>query len=195
MAAPGTRPNVEPPVERVPVGAVADIQAVPAGSRATARPTGDEAGHVARTGAADRGAASASGAMRSGSAESIADAGGGSPAGNAGSPVAAASPGGAPDAMPAEYGQYLDRFRRRVQDSLGYPLAARRQGLSGTVEIEVLLEPSGRLSAVRLVSSSSHAVLDEAALLAVKGLSPEPFPEGLPRRPLRIRLPLAFELR
>ncbi len=35
----------------------------------------------------------------------------------------------------------------------------------------------------------------ERAREAVRRLSPEPIPEPLPRRPLRIRLPLAFELR
>jgi periplasmic protein TonB len=194
LVAPGARPNVEASAEPAPMGTVADIQAGSVASREAARRTGNESGDVAR-GAADHAAAPASEAMRSQSAGSIAGAGGVSPVGGAGSPLAAASPGGVPDAMPAEYGPYLDRFRRRVSDSLGYPLAARRQGLSGTVEVEVVLEPSGRLSAVRLVSSSSHAVLDEAALLAVKGLSPEPFPDLLPRRPLRIRLPLTFELR
>lgn len=118
---------------------------------------------------------------------------GGSPGGGAGSSLAAAREGR--DGIPAEYGPYLRGFRRRVEESLDYPLSARRRGLSGTVEIEVLLEASGRVSAVRLISSSTHAVLDEAALRTVRGLTAEPFPAPLPRRPLRIRLPLTFELR
>ncbi len=93
-----------------------------------------------------------------------------------------------------EYGPYLQLFRRRVQESLEYPLVARRRGLSGRVELEVLLEPSGRPSVVRVVSPSAHAVLDEAAVEAVRSLAPEPLPEHLPRRPLRIRLPLSFQL-
>ncbi len=109
--------------------------------------------------------------------------------------MAVLSPGDGRGGIPPEYGPYLQRFRRRVQESLKYPLAARRQGLSGKMELEVLLESSGRVVAVRLVFSSSHAVLNETALEAVKNLSPEPFPESLPRRPLRIRLPLAFELK
>ncbi|MGH7263200.1 MAG: TonB family protein, partial [Candidatus Rokuibacteriota bacterium] len=44
-------------------------------------------------------------------------------------------------------------------------------------------------------SSSSHEVLDEAALETVRRLAPDPFPPGLPPRPLRIRLPIVFELR
>ena len=48
-----------------------------------------------------------------------------------------------------------------------YPLAARKRGLSGQVELEVEVEPSGRVRSLRVVSSSSHEVLDEAALDAV----------------------------
>jgi len=96
--------------------------------------------------------------------------------------------------IPAEYSLYYQAFRRRVQESLQYPLAARRRGLSGRVELEVLVEPSGRIGAVRVISSSSHAVLDDAALQAVRRLPPEPLPEHLPRRPLRIILPLGFVL-
>ena len=96
--------------------------------------------------------------------------------------------------IPAEYSLYYQGFRRRVQESLQYPLAARRRGLSGRVELEVLVEPSGRIGAVRVISSSSHAVLDDAALQAVRRLPPEPLPEHLPRRPLRIILPLGFVL-
>jgi TonB family protein len=46
-----------------------------------------------------------------------------------------------------------------------------------------------------VVVSSSHPLLDEAAVEAVRSLPPLPLPEHLPRRPLRIRLPLVFELR
>jgi protein TonB len=96
--------------------------------------------------------------------------------------------------IPPEYGPYLARFRRRVQESLLYPLMARRRGLTGSVEIEVLIEPSGTVKTARVVTSSSHTVLDTAALDAIRSLAPLPLPEHLPRRPLRIRLPLSFML-
>jgi protein TonB len=95
----------------------------------------------------------------------------------------------------AEFGPYLARFRERIQELVVYPLAARRRGLAGRVEIELLLEPSGRLRDVAVVASSSHALLDEAAVEAVRSLEPLPLPEHLPRRPLRVRLPVIFQLR
>ena len=96
--------------------------------------------------------------------------------------------------MPAEYGPYLARFRERVQQGLRYPLAARRQGLSGTVEIDVTIDADGRVRSAEVVASSSHSVLDEAAADAVKRVGQVALPENLPRRALRVRLPLVFQL-
>ncbi len=112
-----------------------------------------------------------------------------------GARLALALPGDGRGEVPAEYGPYLARFRRSVEDAIVYPLAARRQGLAGRVELDVLLEPDGRVTAVKIHSSSSHGVLDEAGVAAVRSLPSMPFPEGLPRRPLLIRLPLDFQLR
>jgi periplasmic protein TonB len=121
---------------------------------------------------------------------------GAGPGGPPGSPLALALPGaGGPGAVPAEYGPYLRRFRQRVLESLVYPLAARRQGLGGTVELHVWLEPTGRVRDVQVARSSSHPLLDEAAVEAIRRLGPVPFPDSLPRRPLLIRVPLVFELR
>lgn len=112
-----------------------------------------------------------------------------------GSRLALAVPGDGRGGVPPEYDAYLARFRQRIQDSLLYPLAARRRGLSGKVELDVLIDPRGRVEDVEVVSSSSHAQLDEAAVETVRQLGPLPFPAGLPARPLKVRLPLVFELR
>ena len=112
-----------------------------------------------------------------------------------GPPGAALASGTGGRAIPPEYGPYLQRFRRHVQESLVYPLAARRQSLRGTVELDVTLDPSGRVRDVHVARSSSHGVLDDAALDTVRRLDPLPLPESLPRRPLLIRLPLVFDLR
>jgi protein TonB len=115
--------------------------------------------------------------------------------GGGGSLLALAGPGAGRGEVPPEFGPYLARFRERIQESVVYPLAARRRGLAGRVEIELLLEPSGRVRDVAVVASSSHAMLDEAAVEAVRSLEPQPLPEDLPHRPLRVRLPVLFQLR
>jgi periplasmic protein TonB len=112
-----------------------------------------------------------------------------------GSRLALAGPGAGRSEVPAEFGPYLASFRRRIQELVVYPLAARRRGLAGKVEVEVVLEPTGRVRDVAVVASSSHSMLDDAALDAVRSLSPVPLPENLPRRPLRVRLPIVFDLR
>jgi periplasmic protein TonB len=115
--------------------------------------------------------------------------------GGGGSRLALADPGTGRGEVPAEFGPYLARFRERIQELVVYPLAARRRGLAGRVEIELLLEPSGRVRDVAVVASSSHVLLDEAAVEAVRSLVPQPLPDHLPHRSLRVRLPVIFQLR
>ena len=112
-------------------------------------------------------------------------------AGGAGT-LALAIPG---DGGAGAYGPYLAALRRRLQEALEYPAAARRRGLSGTVHLEIALEATGRVSEVMLVRSSSHALLDDAALDAARGLRRVPFPPDVRPRALRVRLPVVFELR
>jgi protein TonB len=94
-----------------------------------------------------------------------------------------------------EYASYLALLRRRVQEAMTYPASARRRGLSGTVHLEIALEPPGIISDVTLARSSSHDVLDETAVDAVRSLRRVPFPADVRPRPLRVRLPVVFELR
>jgi periplasmic protein TonB len=115
--------------------------------------------------------------------------------GGGGSRLALAGPGSGRGEVPPEFGPYLARFRQRIQESVVYPLAARRRGLDGRVEIELVLEPSGRIRDVAVVSSSSHALLDAAAVEAVRSLQPQPLPEHPKRQTLRVRLPVVFQLR
>ena len=106
-----------------------------------------------------------------------------------------AGAGGSDGGIPAGFGPYLAALRLRIQESLNYPLAARRRGLGGIVQLEVELLPSGKVASVTVRSSSSHAVLDQAALDTVTQLPPAPFPPGVPPRPLKVRVPIVFELK
>jgi len=113
--------------------------------------------------------------------------------GGSGSRVALA-PGGAGGEPGAEYGGYLAGVRRRIQESLQYPAAARRRGIKGTVNLEILIRADGAISSVSVARSSSHSELDEAAVEAVRSLARHPFPAGLRPRPLRVTLPIVFDL-
>ncbi len=117
------------------------------------------------------------------------------PGGGEEGPAVALARGRGGAEVSAEYGPYLGAFRRRVQEALSYPLAARRQRLEGSVELDVLIDQRGRVAEVRVARPSAHPMLDQAALEAVRSLAPLPLPQHLPRRPLRVRLPLVFQLR
>ena len=93
------------------------------------------------------------------------------------------------------YAGYVALLRRRVQEALTYPSAARRRGMTGTVHLDISVEPTGRIADVLVVRSSSHEMLDAAALDSVRSLRQVPFPAGVRPRPIRVRLPVVFELR
>jgi TonB family protein len=92
-------------------------------------------------------------------------------------------------------GEYWALVRRRIQEGLRYPASAQRRRLTGTVELEVALTRDGAVRDVRVVSSSTHPVLDEAALEAARRLPRMPFPPRLGAREVRATLPVVFELR
>ncbi len=95
----------------------------------------------------------------------------------------------------AEYLPYLQRLRSQIQETIKYPAAARRRGLAGTVRVEIVVRPSGEIESVTLLGSSTHDVLDNTVLEAVRALRPRPFPADLPRRPVRVQLPIVFDFR
>ncbi len=103
-----------------------------------------------------------------------------------------AGPGGG---IPPEYEAYVRALRQRVQERLVYPWTAVRRGLEGVVELEVRVGADGRLVGVEVVAGANADSLRSAAVAAVRGAAPFPFPSGLAARPLVIRLPVEFRLR
>jgi len=71
----------------------------------------------------------------------------------------------APTAPPARVQPHLDLAHSSQPD---YPPEARRLGEQGSLVLQVLVEPDGRVSDSKLVQSSGFPVLDEAALAGVK---------------------------
>lgn len=136
------------------------------------------------------GAGSTSGGRGTGEGVS---ASGGAGAGTGG-PLALAAPGEG-GGEGAEYVAYLALVRRRIHELLTYPSVARHRGVSGTVHIEVEIAATGAVGRVSLAASSSHRVLDDAALDAARGVRHVPFPPNVRPRPLRVRLPVVFDLR
>ena len=196
---PSDRPALPPPPTASP--APPDPTASPSVSatRPEAPPAAAAPPSTATTRESRPGAISGASGSRQGGERPSTDGAGvdpaGAPAGPAGALLALARPGDDRGGLPAEYAPYLTRFRQRVEEALVYPLAARRRGQGGRVELEVLLEPTGRVGRVEIAVSSANPALDEAAVAAVRAIEPAPFPSDLPRRPLLVRLPLVFQLR
>jgi protein TonB len=169
----------------------------------SAAPTGQGTYEIARS-AGDGSVAESSeisGGSRDGSVTDRSPVGGGSGTrgsgggggGGAGDRFAALTPGGAGGAG-SDYAAYLARLRQRIQESLRYPPAARRRGVTGTVQLEIDIAPDGAIGAVTVIASSSHEILDRAAVDAARTVPRAPFPADLRPRALKVRLPIVFEL-
>ena len=187
--APAPAPAAMPPVADAP----AEVSPAPVVTPPAA-PGSADSGVASETPIASepRGNGAAGGAGATGSGGAAVPAASEARGGVDGGTLALAIPG---DGGAGAYGPYLAALRRRLQEALAYPAAARRRGLSGTVHLEIALEATGHVSDVLLVRSSSHAVLDAAALDAARNLRGVPFPPDVRPHALRVRLPVVFELR
>ena len=77
---------------------------------------------------------------------------------------------------------YRDAWRKKVEriGNLNYPEEARRQGIYGNLRVSVLINKDGSLQQMRIVQSSGHKVLDQAALNIVRLSAPfAPFSSDL----------------
>ena len=83
-----------------------------------------------------------------------------------------------------ELSYYFEAWRRKVErvGNLNYPDAARARSLYGSLRLLVAIVPDGTLRDVRVLESSGHRVLDDAALRIVRMAAPfAPFPPEMRR--------------
>jgi protein TonB len=77
---------------------------------------------------------------------------------------------------------YLNHWRSRVE-AIGnqyYPEASRRYGIYGSLRMLVVVDRDGNLEDIEILSSSGHAVLDQAAIKIVRLAAPfAAFPDAL----------------
>jgi protein TonB len=69
---------------------------------------------------------------------------------------------------------YLNKFREKVElyGNRYYPDEAKQQNLAGEVRLMVMLNAQGGIRAIRLIESSGHPILDEAAKASVRRGAP-----------------------
>lgn len=112
------------------------------------------------------------------------------PAGGDGSP---ASPGDDLTTITATPGVLArPNYLRNPQPM--YPVQARRRQWQGTVLLAVSVSATGRAVDIQVKTSSGHAVLDDAALKAVRAWEFEPARVGRVAVESRIEVPVRFQL-
>jgi protein TonB len=81
-----------------------------------------------------------------------------------------------------KYARYMDQWRRKVEyiGNTNYPDKARHQKISGSLILDVALNPNGTVHKVEIKQPSKSKILDEAALRIVRLAAPfDPFPENI----------------
>jgi protein TonB len=75
-----------------------------------------------------------------------------------------------------KYATYMDAWRAKVEriGNLNYPEQARRQGLAGSLVLDVAINPDGSLNGTQVLRSSGHKLLDDAAVRIVEMAAPYP---------------------
>ena len=112
-----------------------------------------------------------------------------SPTGGSASVGAGDGDGGGPQGVPD--GLPVPSKRNRMPD---YPRSVREKGWTGVVLLELIVNESGRVTAVRVLESSGHAVLDDAAVTAARTWSYTPATDHGRPVPFRSEFPVRFEL-
>ena len=80
------------------------------------------------------------------------------------------------------YAAYLEAWRKKVErvGNLNYPDAAKRKKLYGDLLLHVAVRADGSVAQIRVVRSSGHKILDDAAMRIVRLAAPfAPFPEEI----------------
>jgi protein TonB len=81
-----------------------------------------------------------------------------------------------------KYAAYLEAWRRKVEriGNLNYPDEAKRKHLYGALILNVAVRADGSIKEIRLLRSSGHKVLDDAAIRIVRLAAPfAPFPPDI----------------
>jgi len=95
----------------------------------------------------------------------------------------------------AASGDYFSLVRKRIESRKRYPHEARMRRAQGRVVVRFVIEADGRVSDASLAERSQHAILNHAALDAIRASSPFPAPpKGLFHGPVKLEIGIVFKL-
>ena len=82
---------------------------------------------------------------------------------------------------------YMGRLKHKIENAWEYPYSAAKDGIYGDLKISFVIRRDGTLGEVRVVRTSGHVVLDEAAMKALRAAEPFwPLPELFQKEALLI---------
>jgi len=111
-------------------------------------------------------------------------------------PLALKQPPETPQQQPAPvYSQLQAALQSRLRFNRHYPRSAIRRGWEGRVELAVQIDTQGQIGLIRILQSSGHSLLDQAAIQSVEGLARLPEADILlDQQPVEITIPVIYRL-
>lgn len=89
---------------------------------------------------------------------------------------------------------YKGKVAAKLRRAKRYPREARRQNLEGTVRVAFTIAANGSVSGIRVIRSSGHPVLDQAAVEMVQRAAPMPkFPSDIRAANMNLQVPVRFD--
>jgi len=99
------------------------------------------------------------------------------------------------DTPEPKYQDYFNKIRERIKANWIYPRQAGDRGIEGELLIEFHIAKDGRVSYIELRHSSGAAILDDAALTAVKLAQPfPPVPDEIAKQTLAINGQFKYQI-
>jgi len=90
---------------------------------------------------------------------------------------------------------YFEMIHLRIHSFKKYPKSAKSRHLEGRVNVQFVLSADGTLIEIKILKSSRHKRLDDAAIDAIKKASPFPRPPPLIfKTPVILKIDILFEL-
>ena len=99
----------------------------------------------------------------------------------------------APEPSPSGIKEAIPLYRENPPPR--YPRIARRRGYEGTVILEVLVSPEGKVADCRIFRSCGYSVLDKAAMNSLKNWLFEPGMRGEEKVEMWVKVPIRFQLK